>query len=152
MIFRKYENEKSERFPENWSDQVSLSFNEYFKEKYKLNRKIFYCYGFLCKDELLIGLSLNNETENLDLPITVFLSKDLSEEEIAKPKLFEASKKEMLEALGLIFRDLLGEDEVPYFGDWLKYEFKKSEFYYKVSREDLELYIQAEALLNSKTF
>ncbi len=152
MIFRKYENEKSERFPEQWSDQVSLSFNEYFKEKYKLEGKIFYCYGFLCKDELLVGLSLNNETENPESPITVFLSKDLTEEEREKPKTFEKAKQEMLDILGLIFRDLLNEDDVPYFGDWAKYEYKKNEYFYKVSREDLELYIQAEALLNSKTY
>ncbi len=151
MIFRKYENEKSERFPEQWSDQVSLSFNEYFKEKYKLEDKIFYCYGFFCKDEVLIGLSLNNQTEDPEAPITVFLSKDLTDQD-KNPKNFEKEKKDMLDILGIIFRDLLNEEDIPYFGDWVDYEYKGKKYYYKVSREDLELYIQAETLLNSKTY
>lgn len=146
MIFRKHEELIGESFPEKWSDNLNLNFSEYFSEKLKLSNTSFFSHGQLCADEIVMAMTVrDNANEKM---ATIILSRDLNKQEFEAPTKISKVKDQMVDILGVMVKEMLTDfEEISYGGRWNDYKYKKDNYFYKISREDISLLLETEKLL-----
>ncbi len=147
MFFRKYEEIMGIAFPMEWRQSVSQSFGQYFKDKLNFSAASIQSFGFHHIDELVIIISYVPE-EELKSPISLFISKDLSEKEKESEREFKKVKDSVLDVAGIILKDLSENfNDIEYLLRWTEYDFRKEKYFYKVTRENIDLSIKTEEIL-----
>ena len=147
MFFRKYEEVMGIAFPKEWSQSVSLSFGEYFKDKLDFRYASIQSYGFHHIDEFVIIISYVSE-EELKSPVSIFISKDLEEKEKSSEREFKKAKDAVLDIAGIMLNDLCENIfDVDYTLRWTEYDFRKQKYHYKITRENIDLTIKTEEIL-----
>ncbi len=148
MFSRKHQDEMGTELPTTWLNQISSTLNDFFAEKLA-EHDYFDCHAEIFSDELILIVSKTN-TQNRGLPISLFLSLDLS------PELFQNIKKikplvdEMVDLCGYFFEETFEDQEwEDYQPNWQEYKHKKNQYYYKITRESIELSLEASRLLKN---
>ena len=138
-------------FPDKWTNEVKQILLNVYGDRCLKEDKTFEVYGFTYPTEALLILSFATLNNKFEAPITLFLSSDLNESVDAKKVM-----DNMVDAAGVFFDDyfskvdaLRSEEEIfeDYVLDWDEAEFSDHKIFYKISRENIGLTIQANILL-----
>lgn len=141
------ENKPGTDLPKNWLENISLLINDTYPELFKLDKSC-QVWAELFDKELLIILSLFDKNRSM-APTTISISSDLlknSEKELKR--VLDKS----VETLGMIVESYLAsleQDELwDYTPEWTEEKKNKFTFFYRVTREDIELTLKANQLLD----
>lgn len=137
--------------PVQWTENIARSYEEFFS-KYEVH---FQTYGHIFGDEILLIISSYTAAKpenHLSVFISFELGENIQEHQTQAKKILE----HMSDLAGIIFQELLEQkaqmkaDDLEsdlYQLDWKKTKFLQKEFYYKISRENIELTLAAEEIL-----
>ncbi len=144
MLTRVEHDGEGKELPQEWKNKVKLLLNEVYEPQCKENDKHFEVFGEIYSNELLIIVSFVNFENLHSIPQTLFLSVDVDEKTD-----FEKLLPSLVNISGLVFDQLfaLGEEDYRYEENWQKEKVKETEFYYKISRENVALTLEANKLL-----
>ena len=150
MYFGRLENTETAQkkiLPNEWMEEFTKTLNEVYHEKLEKNSRFFEVYGEIYDSEFVVIISYLHLSEILTSPITLFISHENQE----NSKKFKATLKNLINLAGVIFDDVFStEDWNDYNLVWTENNYQGSEFYYKLTRENISLSLQAEALLNKE--
>jgi hypothetical protein len=136
-------------FPKEWSENVKKTLLSIYGEQCIKEDRTFEIFTFTYPTELLLIISYSS-LDKIIAPITLFLSSNLNEKNDPKKTM-----NNMFDAVGVFFDSFFGSrgnneaeiwDEFIY--EWQESEFAKQQFYYKVTRENIALSLEAESILN----
>jgi hypothetical protein len=146
MLGRKKNSKLTKPFPAEWIESFNRILNETYKIETKQSSKYFDVYGQIHEDELLLIVSYLSEKDEYEVPMTLFLSSD-RDKEMNEDKIKE-TQKNLIDVVGLFFDEIFSD------GDWNEFEpnwqevtHKNQNYYYKISRENINLTLEATKLL-----
>ena len=148
MFSRKNHPEYSSLIPTEILTTITDLINESFEKSFRERRLILESYGELYEDEIILVLSLSTAT--LENTISLFISDDFTQKDDLKEKInyLVSSSSEFFE----IFVNSSDDEIIElYSPDWKKTELSKKNFFYKISRENIKLTIEANKILSGKT-
>jgi hypothetical protein len=146
MIARKSSSKKGTDVPQDWTDRLSLELNETYQDSCKKHNRIFDVYGQIYNDELLVVASWLSENDQYTAPITCFLS--CEKDQFKTEQNFKATENDFVDIFGLFFDEIFSQDEWDEFEpNWQEVKYKKETYFYKLSRENIELTLEADKLL-----
>lgn len=147
MFSRKHDELFGTELPTQWLTHISSACNEVFEE-HILDKQTFDAHGEIFRDEILLIISLISD-EKLTLPISLFLSIDIDDKHYKDMKLVKKSVDKMMDFAGTVFEEILAtKDWDDYSVIWTAVNYQKNEIFYKVTRENVELSLEANRLLN----
>ena len=143
MLARLEHLEEGADLPEDWKEDLQAILESTYQDQMAVQNKEFFVYGKIYSNELLLIISLYTKDDPTAIPTSCFLSADMQEKSPAK-KILNA----LVDATGL-FLDSYFQDENwdQYQVQWTKEETKKVSFFYKVTRENIPLTLEANELL-----
>lgn len=134
-------------FPQDWAEGLKQILLNIYGDKCLKDDKTFEVYGFSYPKEVLMVVSYVG-LDKFIAPVTLFLSADLNEKTKADDII-----NDMFDSVGIFLDSFFAQEENTdeiwddYVLDWEETEFNKHNFYYKVTRENIGLTIQADLLL-----
>jgi hypothetical protein len=134
-------------FPKDWAEGLKQILLNIYGDKCLKDDKTFEVYGFSYPNEVLMIISYTGLDKFIS-PITLFLSANLDD----KTKTDEILN-DMFDSVGVFFDAYFTKEENSeeiwddYVLDWDETEFNKLIFFYKVTRENIGLSIEANLLL-----
>ena len=149
MLARKPHNHTAEEYSREWIDQVSKTLHSVYSSICRRDDRSFKVYGYTYDDEALLIICLVKENDNFTSSLSFFISVDKEAAQKEK-ELF----KRLLGFSGVLmdetFEKLSSSDESEeiYFVNWQEYEYNTQKYYFKITRENIELSIAADRLLN----
>ncbi len=146
MLARKPISKTSRTIPQEWAESLARLLNETYKKECEKDDKYFDVYGLIYSEELLVVVSYLSEKDEYLAPITVLLSCD-GEDMNSEEKLKE-TQKNYIDIVGLFFDEIFSEDEWNEFTPhWQEVTHKHKNYFYKITRENVALTIEADKLL-----
>lgn len=133
--------------PEKWRQELKQSLLNVYGDQCLKDDKTFDVYGFTYPNELLIIVSFVGMDPSI-IPITLFLSADLNQKTDPK-KLFGSLLDNIAIFFDQYFQNASNEEWDEFVYEWQEEEVNRQTFYYKVTRENIALTLEAERLLNS---
>ena len=150
MYFGRFEesDETSKKaLPSEWLEEFTGTLNEVYHEELAKNDRFFDIYGEIYDKEFVVIISYLHNSEQLAAPIALFISHD----NLDDSKKFKGALDDLVNLAGVIFDSIFGtEDWSEYNSNWTENNYKKSDFFYKITRENISLSMQAEALLKKE--
>lgn len=137
-------------FPKDWAEGLKQILLNIYGEQCIKDEKTFEVYGFSYPSEVLLIISYAG-LDKFVAPVTLFLSSDL-DNNTKSDKIMDT----MFDSAGVFFdsyfaanENTLDNDEIwdDYILDWQDAEFGSDKIFYKVTRENVGLSIQADLLL-----
>ncbi len=134
-------------FPKEWADGLKQILLNIYGDKCLKDEKTFEVFGFSYPSEALLIISYSG-LDKFETPITLFLSSDLNDKTDA-----DKVMDRMFDSAGVFFDQYFAhedtEDEIwdEYILDWDEAEFGNEKLFYKVTRENIGLSMQADMLL-----
>ena len=134
-------------FPKDWAEGLKQILLNIYGEKCIKDEKTFEVYGFSYSSEVLLIISYVG-LDKFETPTTLFVSADL-DEKTDSDKIMDT----MFDSAGVFFDSFFAQDEDSeeiwdeYVLDWEETEFGKEKLFYKVTRENVGLSMQADLLL-----
>lgn len=147
MFSRLNHETKAVLFPKDWADGLKQILLNIYGEQAIKNEKTFEVFGFSYPTEALLVVSYIG-LDKFETPVTLFLSSDLNDK-VKADKIMDT----MFDSAGVFFDSYFAteenEDEIwdDYVLDWQDAEFGSDKVFYKVTRENVALTMQADALL-----
>lgn len=147
MFSRRDHEIKPVLFPKDWSESLKQILLNIYGQQCLNNDYTFEVYGFSYPSEVLIIISYVG-LDKFSLPVTLFLSADLDEKTDS-----DAIVNTLFDSAGMFFDNYFAneksEDEVfeDFILDWQDGEFNNTNLFYKVTRENIALTMQADLLL-----
>ncbi len=130
--------------PNEWVDKVEELLHETYQAKLSELAKTFKVFGKLYKDEVLIMASLLEANTESSLPTTYFVSMDLADGQ-DHTKLLDT----LVDSIGAFFDIYFAtENWMDHQDMWKEEKFKDLDVFVKINRENVELTIKADQLLN----
>ncbi len=146
MLARKNKPTAGKVLPTEWLEAVARILNETFKRQCKDQGRYFDIYGQLFSDEMLVIASFLHEKDQEKLPITCFLSCD--KDQIGTPKMVRDTQGDFLDLFGLFFDEIFAEDDWNQYEPlWQEVQYKTTTYFYKITRENIVLTLEANQLL-----
>ncbi len=136
-------------FPEQELENINRCLDEQFTQSYPISmeNKTFQTYGQIFPDEILLITTLISD-KNAASPISLFVSKAVSTEEIDDTQAAKKALESMVELVGIFFDEVLSTKDWSNFTlAWVEEDYKNSTFFLKSTRENIELTLQANQLL-----
>jgi hypothetical protein len=136
-------------FPKEWSENVKQTLLSLYGDKCIKDDRTFEIFTFTYPNELLLIISYTS-LDKLVAPITLFLSSNLEEKKDPKKAM-----NVLFDAVGVFFDSFFAtrtsESDVwdEYIYEWQEADFAKQQIFYKVTRENIALSMEAEALLQN---
>lgn len=132
--------------PAEWTETfVGLLTETYFKQSEK-DRRFFDVYGKVFDEEFVVVVSYIHHDDHLAAPYSVFISHDI----VPDDKKMKKTLDQVVTLAGHIFDDIFSsEDWNEFIPHWTENQFDESVFFYKITRENIGLTIQAEELLKN---
>ena len=144
MLSRKEQQEAGKPIPRQWCEQAEVTLYSTYQAHADERKKEFQLHGFLYPNEVFLAASFLDQQNQLDIPTTYIASLDLKENQDSQ-KILDL----LLDSMGIFFDSYFQlNDWNDYVANWTEAEFNKQTFYYKITRENIALTIQAEQLLN----
>ncbi len=134
-------------FPKEWGESLKQILLNIYGEHCIKDEKTFEVYGFSYPTEALMIISYAG-LDKYEAPVTLFVSSDL-DEKTDTDKIMDT----MFDSAGVFFDSYFAraedEDEIwdEYVLDWEESEFGSDKIFYKVTRENVGLSMQADLLL-----
>ena len=135
-------------FPKEWAAELKQVMLNIYGEQCIAEEKTFEVFGFSYPNEVLVIISYTG-LDKFETPITLFISADLAESTDSK-KLVDS----MFDSAGLFFDSYFAqahdlEEEIwdEYVLDWEEANFGNEKIFYKVTRENVALTMEANLLL-----
>lgn len=147
MFSRKDHEIKAVLFPKEWADGLKQILLNIYGDKCIKDEKTFEIFGFSYPNEVILIISYTG-LDKFEAPLTLFLSSDLTTE-TETDKVMDR----MFDSAGIFFDQYFAteenEDEIwdEYILDWDEAEFGNEKLFYKVTRENVALSMQADLLL-----
>ena len=147
MFSRRDHEIKPVLFPKDWSESLKQILLNIYGQQCLNNDYTFEVYGFSYPSEVLIIISYVG-LDKFSLPVTLFLSADLDEKTDS-----DAIVNTLFDSAGMFFDNYFAneksEDEIfeDFILDWQDGEFNNTNLFYKVTRENIALTMQADLLL-----
>lgn len=135
-------------FPKEWSENVKTTLLSIYGDKCIKEDRTFDIFTFSYPTELLLIVSYTS-LDKLIAPVTLFLSSNLEEKKDPKKTM-----DNLFDAVGVFFDSYFGAkrdddaeiwDEFIY--EWQETDFSKQQIFYKVTRENIALSLEAESIL-----
>lgn len=141
-------------FPKEWSQELKQILLNIYGQHCITEEKTFEVFGFSYPNEVLLIVSFVG-IDKFVTPVSFFVSSDLTN--IEDPKKLMGI---LFDSVGVFFDSYFQEinllkdnpDEIwdQYIFDWEEFEFSSKKLFYKITRENIALTMEAELLLNSK--
>ena len=146
MLGRKKNSKLIKTFPSEWTESLNKILNDTYKIESKQSGKYFDVYGQIFDQEILLVVSYLSEKDEYEAPIALFLSYDkdqnLTEEQIKE------THNNLIDVVGLFFDEIFSDVEWNEFEpNWQEVSHKNQNYYYKISRENINLTLEANKLL-----
>ncbi|MEA9355550.1 hypothetical protein SHI21_05040 [Bacteriovorax sp. PP10] len=147
MFSRLDHESKAVLFPKDWADGLKQILLNIYGERCIKDEKTFEIFGFSYPNEVLLIISYVG-LDKFESPVTLFLSSDLTLK-TATDKIMDT----MFDSAGVFFDSYFAteesEDEIwdDYVLDWQDAEFGSDKIFYKVTRENVMLTMEANLIL-----
>lgn len=146
MDFGRYDvasSQTKKMLPQEWTDELGNTLNEVYAEQLKARNSFFDVYGEIYDREFVVIASMMHETQTTAAPISIFVSHDIVEDQ----KKYQQVLKNLVDLIGAIVDDVISSEHCDYIANWTENKFKGDTFFYKITRENISLTLQAEAIL-----
>jgi hypothetical protein len=145
MLLGRYQTESAgSSMPQEWHDSFINVLNSAYADVISKNDRFFDVYGRIYDEEFVVIVSYIHIEDQMASPISLFLSHDI----IADEKQMKKALDNVMDLAGLIFDDILASDDWnDYNPNWTENKYKGNTFYYKVTRENISLTLQANEIL-----
>lgn len=146
ILARKASSRKGKPIPLDWSEGLARLLNQTYKSECQAAGKYFDVYGQIFESELLVVVGYQSEQDPALTPITLFLSCEPEQmESVTKVK---ETQESFIELAGLFFDEIFArEDWSEFEPNWQEVSHKHQNYFYKISRENVSLTIEADRLL-----
>lgn len=147
MLARKNTSRKNGKvIPLDWAEGLNRLLNETYSKECKQNGRYFDVYGQIFPEELLVVVSYLSEKDECLAPITLFLS--CEPDQMATEEKVKETQQNYIELIGLFFDEIFAEEEWNEFEpNWQEVTQKHQNYFYKITRENINLSIEADKLL-----
>lgn len=146
MLARNKTSKNGKPLPQDWLESLSRLLNETYGSECKRNGRYFDVYGQVYAQELLLVVSYLSEKDEYLAPITLFLSCD--PDQIANADKVTETQKNFIDVAGLFFDEIFADDEWDDFEPgWQEVTHKHQNYWYKLSRENINATLEANKLL-----
>jgi len=144
LLSRKEQERLGIILPQQWREKVESVLYNVYQKQCDANHKSFQVYALTYPNELLLTASYLSPDHLEIAPVTYIISMDLKDKEDPQKYI-----DNLIDSIGVFFDTYFADsDWNDYQANWEEAEYKKLKFYYKISRENMALSIQAEQLLN----
>jgi hypothetical protein len=135
--------EKKE-LPAEWTENLTRTLTDVYFERSEKDNRFFNVYAEILEKEFVVIISYLHHNDQLVAPISLSISHDLVEDS----KKFKVALDDLVNFSGVIFDDVFSTDDwLDYVSSWTESTQRKSTFYYKITRENISLTLQAEEFL-----
>tara|TARA_B100000925_G_scaffold286649_1_gene264713 strand:+ start:6276 stop:6716 length:441 start_codon:yes stop_codon:yes gene_type:complete len=143
MLSRHNEEADGVNLPKEWLEEITKVINSAYSDLFSAKNLTLKTYGELHKGEVCIAFCLYNSSSGNTGSISLLLSVDLKDKEDPKSVLDNTIDQSSE------FFDLLVSDQTEdiFQPNWVKSQLKKDNFYFKITRENIALSIEANKLL-----
>jgi len=151
MLARKKSSKVGKPLPSDWQESLSRLLNETYKKECQQEGRYFDVYGQIYPEELLLVVSWLSEKEQGVAPVTCFLS--CEPDQMASEEKVKKTQADFIDLAGLFYDDIFSkedwnDDEVSMFEpNWQEVSHKNQNYFYKLSRENINLTLEADRLL-----
>ena len=143
MLTRKDQEKKGTVLPDSWKDKVRDLLLSVYGEKAESEGKTFDIHGFTYPDEVVVTVSYMDAQHEGVTPLTYHVSADLTKD-MKSEKLLET----IIDSIGVFFDHYFNDPEnLEYYSRWQEADFKNQKLFYRVTRENVGLTLQANELL-----
>lgn len=146
MFARKASSKNGKTIPQDWLFSLTALLNETYQSECEKHQRTFDVYGQIYKDELLLAVSWLSEKDEHIAPITCFLS--CEPEQMKDDKKVKTTQQNFIDVIGIFFDQIFAADEWNDFEPaWQEVDYKGENYFYKLSRENIRLSLEANKLL-----
>ena len=146
MLARKSSSKTGKSIPQDWLESLSRLLNESYKNECKDQGRYFDVYGQIYQEELLLVVSWLSEGDEYVAPVACFLSCET--EHITDEKKVKETQANFIEVVGLFFDEIFASSQWDEFEpNWQEVNFKQQNYFFKLSRENINLTLEANKLL-----
>lgn len=146
MLARKKSSKHGKTLPPDWLEGLNRLLNESYASECKQNSRYFDVYGQVYPEELLLIVSYLSEKDEYSAPISLFLSCD--PDQIASEDKVKETQKNFIELAGLFFDEIFSDEDWNSFeSNWQEVSHKNQNYFYKITRENINATIEANKLL-----
>ena len=146
MLARKKTSKNGKAMPQEWIESLGRLLNETYKQECKQNGRYFDVYGQVYKEELLLAVTYLSEKDEYVMPISLFLSSE--PDQFASEDKVKETHKNFIDLVGLFFDEIFADEEWDGFEPvWQEVTHKNQNYFYKISRENLNATLEANKLL-----
>lgn len=144
MLGRYDESLQGTPLPQDWQEGFIATLNEAYHERSEQDERFFDVYGAIYEKEFLVIVSYIHKTDQLAAPVTIFVSHDITNDQ----KHMKKALKDVVDLVGDILEDIFAtKDWNDYCLSWTDNEYRGNNFFYKITRENISLTLQANELL-----
>ncbi|WPU64486.1 hypothetical protein [Peredibacter starrii] len=149
MLARKKTSKQGKSLPSEWLESLNRLLNETYKSECKQNGRYFDVYGQVYPEELLLTVSYLSEKDEYLSPITCFLS--CEPDQMATEEKVKETQANFIDIVGLFFDEIFADSEWDEFEPtWQEVSHKNQNYFYKLSRENINLTLEADKLLGEE--
>ncbi len=146
MFARKTNSKNGTSIPQDWLESFARLLNETYKKECDQLKRYFDVYGQIYSEELLLVVSWLSEEDVALSPIACFLS--CEKEDMNDEKRFKETQNNYIEVVGLFFDEIFSNNEWDQFEpNWQEVSYKSHSYFFKLSRENINLTLEANRLL-----
>jgi hypothetical protein len=146
MFARKSSSKNGKSIPEDWLLSLSILLNETYQDECEKHHRTFDVYGQIYKEELLLVVSWLSEKDEYIAPVTCFLS--CEPEQMNDEKKVKSTQLNFIDVIGIFFDQIFATDDWNEFEPtWQEVNYKQENYFFKLSRENVNLTLEANKLL-----
>jgi hypothetical protein len=146
ILARKKSSDKGKAIPQDWSESLARLLNETYQDQCKKQKHYFDVFGQIFSEELLVIISYLAEQDESLTPRTLFLS--CEPEQMSSEQKVKATLEHFIELTGLFFDEIFSREDWDEFEpNWQEVTHKHQNYFYKITRENINLTIEADRLL-----
>ncbi len=146
MLGRKKTSKVGKAIPQDWSEGVARLLNESYSTECKSNGRYFDVFGQIYPEELLMIVSYLSEKDEYMAPITLFIT--CEPDQINSADKVKTTQVNYIDLAGLFFDEIFStEDWDEFEPNWQEVSHKNQNYFYKISRENINATIDANKLL-----
>lgn len=146
MLARKKTSKNGKAIPQDWLESLARLLNETYATECKKHDRFFDVYGQIYTEELLLVVSWFASSDPHAAPITCFLS--CEPEQMNNETKVKATQQSFIDVVGLFFDEIFSSDDWNEFEPlWQEVTYKQDKYFFKISRENINLTLEANKLL-----
>lgn len=146
MLARKKSSKNGKSIPQDWIEGLARLLNETYKTECQQNGRYFDVLGQIYPEELLVVVSYLSEKDEYLAPVTCFLS--CEPDQMKDEKKVQETQQHFIDIVGLFFDEIFADSEWDEFEpSWQEVTHKHQNYFYKISRENVNLTLEANKLL-----